>query len=88
MSDDDQLKERRLLSQEKRAANRQHSAQLLQEEGITFESRNAGAHIIIRDGKDTVNFWPGTGLWVVQGLNKQHRGVRNLINHLKGRTKP
>ena len=80
-------KEHRLEQQEKRRQNRIQSAKMLREAGIDFESNNAGAHLVIRSGKEIINFWPGTGLWVVQWTLKQRRGVHNLINYLKGDAK-
>ena len=64
---------------EKRAGNRQHSAVLLREAGVGFSTRNDGAHLIIERGGKIIDFWPGTGLWVVRGQQKRHRGVRSLI---------
>jgi hypothetical protein len=71
------LKER---SREKRASNREHSARLLRDAGIQFESKNDGAHLIVCG---SVDFWPGTGLWQVRGTPRQRRGVRSLIKHIK-----
>jgi hypothetical protein len=48
----------RKAKQEKRASNRDASAQLLMAAGIGFESRNDGAHLIVAGRYD---FWPGTG---------------------------
>lgn len=70
----------------KTARNRSLSAQYLTQNGIAFESRNDGAHLILRsrDGK-TVNFWPGTGLFIAERLSG--RGVRNLVKILRGEKK-
>ena len=66
-------------SQEKRANNRASSAQLLTDAGIDFVSKNAGAHLIV---EDRIDFWPGTGLWIVRGETKKHRGIRKLITRI------
>jgi hypothetical protein len=69
------MKER---SQAKRASNREQSATLLTQAGVPFETRNAGAHLIVNHGGVVCDFWPGTGLWQVRG-GRQGRGVRNLL---------
>jgi len=74
--------------QEKRASNREDSAQMLRDAGISFESKNLGAHLIVDGGAHgKFNFWPGTGLWMRVGAKSAKRrnyGVRNLIHVLKG----
>jgi hypothetical protein len=76
------------MRQEKRAANRQSSADLLLQAGIPFQSRNAGAHLIVRPKTGyLIDFWPGTGLWQQRGNPRKHRGVQSLIKHCnKGET--
>lgn len=71
--------------QQKRADNRQSSPQLLEANGIKFETKNMGAHLII-DHKTLgkVDFWPGTGLFHFRKSKARGRGVRNLIKRLKG----
>jgi hypothetical protein len=79
--------------QAKRASNRDDSAQLLTEAGITFESKNDGAHLIVWIGKSAsdrkINFWPGTGLWMLDNTkskSQRNYGVKNLIQYVKGGT--
>lgn len=66
--------------QAKRASNRQTSAQILQAKGIAFEARNDGAHLIVQALGRTIDFWPGTGLWMVRGQPKRYYGVRRLVD--------
>jgi hypothetical protein len=70
-------------SKQKRAQNREMSAKILTHVGISYESKNQGAHLILSAGDKVINFWPGTGLWVIRGSKKQHRGIRHLIAHVK-----
>lgn len=70
-------------SAEKRADNRDSSAQLLSDRGIEFEEKNYGAHLIVRAGKHVADFWPGTGLWIVRGNGARRRGVFPLIKWAK-----
>lgn len=63
----------------KKQRNREYSTALLTKEGIEFESRNDGLHLMIDTSKGRVNFYPSTGLYngALQG-----RGVKNLIEEL------
>lgn len=65
--------------QEKRADNRQSSTQQLKHAGIAFDDRNLGAHLIVSHHGYVIDFWPGTGLWIVRGKTTRHRGVSKLI---------
>lgn len=69
-------------SQERRAHHREASPRLLREAGIPFTEHNGGAHLIV-DNPPTVDFWPGTGKWIVRGTNKKMRGVLHLIRYLR-----
>lgn len=84
VSDDDSMgdfwRDVKAARQEKRADNRAASADLLRSAGIPFESKNNGAHLIVSAMGKTIDFWPGTGLWMVRGERKQYRGVRRLIS--------
>jgi hypothetical protein len=69
----------------RRANNRAEGAQVLAEQDIQFTSKNDGAHLVVRAGqKQLVDFWPGTGLWIVRGTTQRCRGVRALIDFCKG----
>lgn len=73
----------RKAAQDKRAANREQSAKMLQDAGIPFDSHNHGAHLIV-DGR--YDFWPGTGLWIERSTKKDGRGVHSLMKHVKQTT--
>lgn len=71
----------RQASQDRRAANRASSAQLLADAGIPAETRNGGAHLIVAGAWD---FWPGTGKWKERGGGRRSgRGVFGLIRLIK-----
>lgn len=66
------------LRQEKRADNRENSAEYLAQRSIPFLSKNEGAHLIV-EGRDCfIDFWPGTGRWNSRCGTKGF-GVRNLV---------
>lgn len=70
----------------KTAHNRTCSAEILRERGVSFESKNGGAHLIVRRGGRIIDFWPGTGLWIARGpAKKRGRGVFNLLRTLGAR---
>lgn len=66
-------------SKERRANNREGSAELLVLAAVPFVSKNGGAHLIV-DGR--IDFWPGTGLWMDRKSMKKRRGVQDLIRHV------
>lgn len=68
--------------QAKRASNREDSAAMLLTAGLKFETKNLGAHLIVRALGLTVDFWPGTGLWIVRNPKREGRGVQRLIDAL------
>lgn len=67
--------------QRKRASNREKSTKILEEAEINFTVQNNGAHLIITYLDKIVDFWPGTGLWIVRHGHRG-RGVYNLLKHL------
>lgn len=68
-------------SQEKRAGNRESSAEILKRAGVDFTVHNRGAHLIVRHGGIRVDFWPGTGKWSSRG-GRNDRGVFKLLKFL------
>ena len=70
-------------SQDRRAFNRQSSAQILEHHRVQFERHNGGAHLIVRHAGMVVDFWPGTGKWIVRGSGgAEGRGVFPLMKRL------
>lgn len=74
----------RAASQVKRETNRKSSADLLRSAGVKFISKNNAAHLIVNaDRGQIVDFWPGTGLWIMRGSTQRHGGVKKLIAFCK-----
>lgn len=72
----------KVRSQEKRADNRAASKAILEAAGIPLEVKNNGAHLIV--GKPPlIDFWPGTGKWIVRATQRPGRGVYPLLKLLK-----
>lgn len=69
-------------SQQRRANNRVKSAEYLTAHGISFESKNHGAHLVVSYGSVTLDFWPGTGKWISR-CGKKGFGVHKLVEFLK-----
>lgn len=88
-NDDDSItaywRDVKAASQEKRAGNRESSATILRNRGIPFESKNWDAHLIVKpQGSDEViDFWPGTGRWIVRSTKHKGFGVFNLLKHIE-----
>jgi len=76
-----------LVSQQRRASNRRHSAKMLLESGLECEVKNNGAHLVVDAGTFKVDFWPGTGKWISRA-GKSGRGVKNLIRYIRGEKAP
>lgn len=69
-------------SQERRSFNRKSSAQILEHSRVNFESKNGGAHLVVRHEKTVVDFWPGTGKWIARDFDVSGRGVFPLLRYL------
>lgn len=70
-------------SKERRAKNRASSAEILKANNVEFESKNDGAHLVIRLPDRVIDFWPGTGTFIDRKHNKNERGVFNLIKKIQ-----
>lgn len=69
------------FSQNKRAENREKSTNILIDYNINFESKNEGAHLIVKGSELIIDFWPGTGKYIVRG-GEEGRGVFSLLKLL------
>lgn len=69
-------------SKERRARNRESSAEILKSIGVEFESKNGGAHLVIRLPDRMIDFWPGTGTFIDRKTNYHGRGVFNLTKRM------
>jgi len=83
-TDDDNMgalwRDVKAASRDKRASNRESSAQRLKDDGIPFESKNGGAHLIVLG---YISLWPGTGLWNDPKAKRSARGINSLLKHLE-----
>jgi len=78
----DDFRAMREFGKAKRESNRDASTRMLTAAGISFVSKNDGAHLIVAERYD---FWPGTGLWMARGDKTKQRGVSNLIKRIKAK---
>ena len=67
-------------SKKRRKRNQNRSTSLLDENGIKYESKNGGMHLVV-DG--SYDFWPSTGKWVNRKNGIYKRGVLNLIKEFR-----
>lgn len=65
-------------SMERRARNRESSADYLKKHGVEFESKNGGAHLIVKGRDCLIDFWPGTGKYIARN-GENGRGLRNML---------
>ena len=66
----------------RRASNRETSPDILRKRGVGFETKNDGAHLIVRHADKVADFWPGTGKYNVRGSKSYRRGVFNLLRDI------
>jgi len=74
--------EQRVESQERRKRYRSYGSSRLEALGVQFTTRNDGAHLIITHAGKVVDYWPGTGKFIVRGSNRHRRGINNLLKTL------
>jgi hypothetical protein len=88
--DDDSLsdfwRDVRAAGQVKRASNRAQSPGCLRDAGFAFEVKNDGAHLLVHGPAGLIDFWPGTGLWIVRGTSWRGHGVFKLIKFCRAST--
>lgn len=84
MSEDgDMWRQHHADRQAKRHSNRVKSTDRLTKLGFKFESKNGGAHLLMRTEQFHLDFWPGTGKWIARHpVPKESRGVRELEQYL------
>jgi hypothetical protein len=63
----------------RRANNRKRCPDRLTQANIRFDTRNEGAHLIVYADSGTIDYWPGTGLWIDRKTHRTGRGVKGLI---------
>lgn len=70
-------------SKKRRASHRENSPVLLENAGIPFVVKNHGAHLIVEGKNCFIDFWPGTGKWIIRKGGRGF-GVKNLIKLING----
>ncbi len=66
-------------AKEKRKTNTEKSTQILIDNGIQFESKNGGSHLVVQGKNTIIDYWPSTGSFITRKWNKKGRGVFNVI---------
>lgn len=73
-------------SQARRARHRENAPDILRRCGVQFEARNGGVHLLIETEGRRVDFWPGTGRWIMRGDRGGHAlrgfGIFALLREL------
>lgn len=75
----------REAGRERRASNRETTPEVLRRHGVAFDSKNEGAHLVVRHGEWVADLWPGTGKYQVRRgkwRSPYRRGVFNLLRDL------
>ena len=80
----DLMRDLKKIKQEHRGNNRELAPELLKQAGISFESKNLGAHLIVSAGCSKIDFWPGTEKWISRGsVKKRGFGIESLIKQIE-----
>lgn len=76
----DDFRELRRNQAAKKQSNAKSNRSILDAHEVPYEVKNHGHHLILKHGKETINFWPSTGLWKSKDQSK--RGIKSLMKHL------
>ena len=71
-------------TKKKKQSNKSSSMKMLNKNGISFEEKNNGTHLIVVHDDKVADFWPTTGKFNIRGDNRYFRGVRLLIKIMRG----
>lgn len=86
IDDDDSLgdyfRDLRAVQQQQRGTNRERGAEILLAIGVSFESKNFGAHLVVSHAGQTVDYWPGTGKYIFRNRTRKGRGIFRLLRAL------
>ena len=66
----------------KKLANKISYIKILIKNGVDFEVRNNGVHLIVTGKEGLIDYWPSTGKFIVRG-GETGRGIRNLLTLCK-----
>ena len=75
---------RKEYSNKRKENNGCKSKAMLVKNGISFESKNGGIHLVVSHKGSIADFWPTTGKFSIRGDNRYFRGVRLLIKIMRG----
>jgi len=76
--------QRKQESKRRKRNNLSGTMVMLGKNGISYESKNDGVHLVVyHDGK-VADLWPSTGKFNIRGDNRYFRGVRLLIKIIRG----
>lgn len=76
--------QRKHASQVRKRNNKNGSMIMLGDNGISYETKNGGTHLIVNHKGKIADFWPSTGKFNIRGDKRYFRGVRLLIKILRG----
>lgn len=72
----------RAMRQQCSAENRKNGPAILEQHGISFVTKNGGAHLIISHNGHMIDYWPGTKRFVFRTAEFKGHGVYKLLKLL------
>lgn len=71
-------------SKQRKRKNMNGSMIMLGKNGMSYESKNNGVHLIVSHNGRVADLWPSTGKFNIRGDKRYFRGVRLLIKIMRG----
>lgn len=59
-----------------------HAKDRLAAAGIPYSQADRGSRLVVSAAHQTIDFWPGSGLWIKRGSGRRRYGVRALIKEV------
>lgn len=77
------MKEHRQKMKSQRYADSSSARMEIYKEALDIEEKNDGQHWIVRTAKETIDFWPSSGRWIVRGKKASGYDARSLLKRMK-----
>lgn len=76
------LKEFRKKRKAQRYSDSASARTEIYKEALDVEEKNDGQHWIVRAEKETIDFWPSSGRWIVRGKKTSGYDARSLLKRI------
>lgn len=77
------MKEHRQKMKSQRFGETSSTREEIRKEALDIEEKNDGQHWIVRTAKETIDFWPSPGRWIVRGNKASGYDASSLLKRMK-----